>query len=238
VSLAALALAAQASLVLHASVAPARAQQLVPITIGISVTNSSRAPVRLEFPTPDLFSVQVRDAHGDVIFDSRSGHKPIPVHRTMLFPVGRTNLAVFEWNGLSDARRAPEAPGRYVVHVEMDGVQTTLAADQPLVLEAPTPISSVLAAPPSLPVTIAGRPWREGAITYLGDDSASVALSGPLGIRPAGRFVVRGSVQPAGDRRTFLIDRFAPAAENAAPEATPTPLASATPASSSPNRSR
>jgi hypothetical protein len=224
-------------LTLSATVAPSRAAPLVAVTIGISVTNRGRVPVTLEFPTPDLFSIEIRDTHGTVLYDSRSGHKPIPVRRKMTFPVGTTKLALFDWNGLSDARRALAA-GEYDVHVEMRSESMGLVADMPLVLEAPVPIAGVLAAPSPKAATIEGNAERFGMRTFLRDDTGTIALSGPLGLRPQGRFVVRGILQILGDQRTFVIDRFAPAPGNLAPEATATPLPSASPTPSSPSRSR
>lgn len=230
-------LAAALALTLNATISPARTALLVPVTVAVSVTNRSRDPVTLEFPSPDLFFVQVRDAHGAIVFDSRTGHKPIPEHRKMLFPVGRMKIESFDWSALSDERRAV-APGQYVVHVEMQSVSQTLTADLPLTLDAPQTIAAILAAPSPAQATIAGAPEREGGTTYLRDDTGRVALSLPLGLRPQGTFVARGILQTVLDQRRFVISRFAAAADNTEPEATPIPRQPPTPAPTGPPRSR
>ncbi|MGH7328675.1 MAG: hypothetical protein ACREJX_10030 [Polyangiaceae bacterium] len=122
--------------------------------------------------------------------------------------------------------------------MELRSESTTLVADLPLVLEAPVPIASVLAAASPKPMTIAGTVERSNLRTTLRDETATVALSGPLGLHPQGRFVVRGLLQIQNERPAFLIDRFAPAVDNLAPQATPTPLPSVSPTPSSPSRSR
>ncbi|MBV8423570.1 MAG: hypothetical protein JO349_00130 [Candidatus Eremiobacteraeota bacterium] len=215
-------LAAALTLFLNATVAPAKAAQLVPMTVTVSVINRSRNPVTLEFPSPDLFFVQVRDAKGTPVFDSRTGHKPIPVHRKMVFVVGRTKVESFDWSGLNDARNVVD-PGQYVVHVEMAGVTQTLTADVPVTIDAPQTIDSVLHATTPAQATIAGTPEREGGTTYLRDASERIALSLPLGIRPQGTFVARGVMQTILNQKIFTVSRYSPAAENDAPEGTPTP---------------
>lgn len=220
----------------NTAVAPSVAEPLMPVTISIAVTNRERSPVTLEFPSPDLFFVQVRDEHGKPIFDSRSGHKPIPVRRKMTFGTGTTRLAQFDWNGLSDDRHAVDG-GKYVVHVEIPSETKTFSADIPLRVETPVPIASILTASPK-PETIAGEPERSDTQTLLRDQTGAVALSGSLGMRPQGRFFVRGIMQTVDERRTFIIDRFAPAAENLVPAGTPTPRVSASPAPASSSHSR
>src|SRR5690242_15535390 len=116
------------TLTLHATVSPSRTPQLVPVTVGISLVNRSRAPQTLEFPTADIFFIEVRDPSGKAIFDSRTGHKPIDVHRKFIAMLGTTRVAAFVWNGLSDATHAP-LPGTYDVHVEMKSTTTHLVAD-------------------------------------------------------------------------------------------------------------
>ena len=56
-----------------------------------------------------------------------------------------------------------------------------------------------------------------------------IALSRPLGINPRGRFFVRGFFEQNAQGKIFVIDRFAPSAENLDPQGTPTPRAFATP---------
>jgi hypothetical protein len=217
------------SIALGATLSPARVAPLVPVTIAVTLTSRDRQPVTLEFPTPDLFFVQVRDSKGKPFYDSRTGHKPIPIRRTSTFAPGTTRLASFDWNGLSDERRPPEAPATYLIHVEMQMTASTLVVDVPLIFEGPTTIAAVLAASKPAPATIAGTPEHEGATMFLRDATGRVALSRPLGILPQGRFLVRGQLERTADGTQFVIERSAPAAENLAPQGTPTPRASATP---------
>jgi len=213
------------ALALHAAVSPSRAAPLIPVSIGITLTNRARTPVTMDFPTPDLFWLQVRDSGGKAIFDSRTGHKAIEVHRKFPLAVGTTRIAIFEWNGLTDDRTAPQVPGQYTVHVEVQSTTSHLVADLPLVLEAPQPISSVLGAKPNAQVTIEGTAERDGGRTYIVDNSGKIRISSPLGLRPQGEFVVRGTLgtMPGDDRPALLVSRYAPAAGNLEPEGTPTP---------------
>ena len=226
------------ALSLTVSVSPMHAASLVPVTISMTVMNRTRTPVTLEFPSPDLFEVQILDSGGQVLFDSRTGHNPIDVHRKMIFAVGRTNIATYAWSGLTDDHHALAAPAQYTVHVEMASSTTTLAADVPLTLDAPQTIDSVLAAAKPALTTISGTPEREGAITYLRDDTGRVAISVPLGIRPQGTFIARGIMQTVLNQRKFIVDRFAPASDNSDPEATTIPRAMPLPNQSALPRSR
>lgn len=227
------------ALALHASLSPTRAAPLESVAVAISLTNRGRAPVTMEFPDTDLFSIQVRDAHGRVVFDSRSGHKPIQVHRKFYVPVGTTQVAIFDWNGLTDERHTPQVPGDYVVHVEMQSLTETLVADLPLTLLAPQPISSILTSKPPGVVTLAGKVQRDAGVTWIRDASGSIPVSNPLGLHPQGSFVVRGALgMVAPDERPgFVITRFAPAADNLDPQATPTPTPLPSPTPTVPRRS-
>lgn len=224
------------SLALHATVSPARTPQLVPVTIGITLVNRGRALETLEFPTTDIFEIEVRDSTGKAVFDSRSGHKPIDIHRKFVAPIGTTRVAAFVWNGLGDQMHAP-LPGTYDVHVEMQSTTARLVADVPLTIDAPMPISAALESKGKTELTIAGEPSRENGVIYISDSTGKIALSRALGLRPQGTFVVRGTPQDFLGRRTLLIDRFAAAADNLEPEATPTPQPSPTPILPAPHRS-
>jgi hypothetical protein len=234
----ALAAATPQPLTMVVSVSPLHTASLVPVTISLSVTNRTRTPITLEFPSSDLFEVQILDSGGQVLFDSRTGHNPIDVHRKMVFPVGRTNIATYDWSGLTDDHHALAAPAQYAVHVEMASSTATLSADVPLRLDAPQTIDSVLAAAKPALATISGTPEREGPITYLRDDTGRVAISIPLGIRPQGTFIARGIMQTVLNQRRFVIDRFAPASDNSDPEATTIPRAMPLPVQSALPRSR
>ncbi|HTX03486.1 MAG TPA: BsuPI-related putative proteinase inhibitor [Candidatus Acidoferrales bacterium] len=225
-------------LTLTVSASPLHAASLVPVTVSLSVTNRTRVPITLDFPSPDLFDIQIIDKGGQVLFDSRSGHNPIEVHRKMTFPVGRTSIATYAWSGLTDDHRALAAPAQYTIHVEMASTSETLSTDVPLSLDAPQTIDSVVNAAKPVLSTISGTPERDGAITYLRDDTGRVAISAPLGIRPQGTFIVRGIMQTVLNQRKFVIDRFAPASDNSDPEATTIPRAMPLPARSDLPRSR
>ena len=234
----ALAAAPPQPLTMTVSVAPMHMASLVPVTISLTVTNRTRTPITLEFPSPDLFEIQILDSSGQVLFDSRTLHNPIDVHRKMVFGVGRTNIATYDWSGLTDDRHALAAPAQYTVHVEMASSTTTLSTDVPITLDAPQAIDSVVAAAKPAITTISGTPEREGGITYLRDDTGRVAISIPLGIRPQGTFIARGIMQTVLNQRRFVIDRFAPASDNSDPEGTTIPRAMPLPNQSALPRSR
>ncbi|MBV8583505.1 MAG: hypothetical protein JO241_05865 [Candidatus Eremiobacteraeota bacterium] len=232
-------LALAAALTLSATLSPSsHAPALVPITISLSVTNRTRAPITLEFPSPDHYFVEVLDSNGKVLFDSRTKHKPIPVHSKMDFGIGRTQVASYVWNGLTDEQHTLVAPGKYNIHVEMPSVATPLSVDLPFMLEAPQTIASVLAATRPAQATISGTPEREDSITYLRDDTGRIALTVPLGMRPQGGFLVRGTMHTVINRVEFVTERFAPAADNSEPEGTPIPRATPIPTPTSSRRSR
>lgn len=224
------------SLTLQVTVLPARTPQLLPVTVGMSLVNRTRAQETLEFPTADIFFIEIRDSNGKTVFDSRSGHKPIDVHRKFLAPIGTTRVAAFVWNGLDDRLHAP-LPGTYDVHVEMRSTTTRLVADVPLTIDGPVPISTALESKGKTEMTVAGEPLREDGVLYLADSTGKIALSRALGLRPQGTFIARGTPQDFLGRRTLFIDRFAAAANNLAPEATPTPQPSPTPTLPIPRRS-
>ena len=75
-------------LTMTVSVIPMHTASLVPVAISLTVTNRTRTPITLEFPSPDLFEIQILDSGGQVLFDSRTGHNPIDLHRKMTFPWG------------------------------------------------------------------------------------------------------------------------------------------------------
>jgi len=215
-------IAAVMTLALHAALSPSRATPLVPVSIGITLTNRARTPAILDFPTPDLFWLQIRDAAGKAIFDSRTGHKPIAVHRKFPLAVGTTRI---EWNGLTDDRTAPKVPGQYVVHVEVQTTTERLVADVPLTLQAPQSISETLHAKPNAEVTIEGTVERDGGRTYIVAGDEKIRISSPLGLRPQGEYVVRGTVgtMVGDDQPSLLVSRYAPAVGNLEPQGTPTP---------------
>jgi hypothetical protein len=217
---------------LTATVTPTHAPPLLPVSVLVSVVNRNPDQVTIVYPTPELFFVEIRDAQGQAVYDSRNGHTAIPTKRIMHFHPGTNRLESFEWDTLStlnNGKRALESPGAYTVHVEMKTADSTLVADVPLSIDAPTKIATVLKAPSPAPATISGTPGRDGNTVLLRDDSGEVALSRPLGINPRGRFLVRGLLTKTINGPTFVIDRFAPAAENTDPQGTPIPRPTAVP---------
>jgi hypothetical protein len=107
----------------------------------------------------------------------------------------------------------------------------------PLTIDAPVPISSAIESNTKAETTVVGQPSRENGVIYLQDSTGKIALSRALGLHPQGDFVVRGTPMDMLGRRTLVIDRFAPAANNLAPEATPIPQPSPSPTPPIPRRS-
>jgi hypothetical protein len=195
-------------------------QLLAPFTVGITVNNTTTGVVRLNFPTADLFRIDVMH-DGEPIWSSLSNHKPIPVNRVIDVPPGRLKLASMKIDGTTTDRRA-YAPGRYTVRVAMLGTNFGMIVDKQLDFVPPLPIGNVAALKPGTVVTIAGEQTVLGGIPQLNDATGSVRLSRSLGIRPAGVYVVRGFLDATGDDRIFDVGRFAPAFENT-PSAPPAP---------------
>jgi hypothetical protein len=185
---------------------------LAPFVVAIAVNNTTANTVRLDFPTADLFRIDVlRD---DLpVWSSLSGHKPIPVNRQLDVPPGRTKLASMTVDGTTDDRRA-YAPGRYVVRVAMLGTSFGMIVDKPIDFSPPVSIDDALRAKPGMVVTIAGTQTTLGGIPSLRDAGGSVQLSRSLGLHPTGTYVVRGFLDASGDDRIFDVGRFAPAYDN------------------------
>ena len=191
---------------------------LAPFTVAITVNNTTTGVVRLDFPTADLFRIDVlRD---DVpIWSSLSGHKPIPVNRQIDVPPGRLKLASMTIDGTTDEHRC-YAPGRYTVRVAMLGATFGMMVDKQIDFVPPAPIGDVASLKPGTVVTIAGQQTVLGGVAQLHDASGTVRMSRSLGIRPVGVYVVRGFLDANGDDRIFDIGRFAPAYDNT-PSPTP-----------------
>ena len=185
---------------------------LAPFVVAIALNNTTQHVVRLDFPTADLFRIDViRD--DSPVWSSLTQHKPIPVNRQLDVPPGRTRLASMTIDGTTDDRRA-YAPGRYIVRVAMLGTSFGAVVDKPIDFAQPTPISDLLHAKPGTVMTIAGDQTTLGGIVNLRDATGSVRMSRSLGLRPSGMFVVRGFLDASGDDRIFDIGRFAPAFDN------------------------
>ncbi len=192
---------------------------LSPFTVAISVNNTTTGVVRLEFPTADLFRIDVIQDDSP-IWSSLQGHKPIPVNRQIDVPPGRLKLASMTIDGTTVDRRA-YAPGRYTVRVAMLGMTFGMVVDKQIDFVPPMPIADLANLKPGTVVTIAGEQTVLGSIPQLHDASGSVRLSRSLGIRPSGVYVVRGFLDATGDDRIFDVGRFAPAYDNATPPPSP-----------------
>ena len=185
---------------------------LAPFVVAIALNNTAGKIVRLEFPTADLFRIDV--IHDDSpVWSSLTLHKPIPVNRQLDVPPGRTKLASMTIDGTSDDRRCYE-PGKYIVRVAMLGTSFGMVVDKAVTFAPPSPVDEALRAKPGTVLTIAGEQTTLGGIVSLHDASGSVRLSRSLGLHPTGTYVVRGFLDASGDDRVFDVGRFAPAFDN------------------------
>jgi hypothetical protein len=185
---------------------------LAPFVVAIALNNTTGGTVRLEFPTADLFRIDVlRD--DSPVWSSLTQHKPIPVNRQLDVPPGRTKLASMTIDGTTDDRRA-YAPGKYTVRVAMLGTSFGMVVDKQIEFGTPLPIDEALRAKPGSVLTIAGEQTAFGGVVSLRDASGSVHLSHSLGLHPTGIYVVRGFLDAVGDDRIFDVGRFAPAFES------------------------
>jgi hypothetical protein len=188
------------------------AELLAPFVVAIAVDNTTSKIVRLEFPTADLFRIDViRD--DAPVWSSLTRHRPIPVNRQLDVPPGRTKLASMTIDGTTDDRRA-YAPGKYTVRVAMLGTSFGMIIDKQIDFVAPTPVADALREKPGTVLTISGDQSALGGNIYLRDASGSIRLSRSLGLRPVGTYVVRGFLDATGDDRIFDVGRFAPAFDN------------------------
>jgi hypothetical protein len=191
------------------------AELLAPFVVAIALNNTTGKIVRLEFPTADLFRIDVlRD--DSPVWSSLTQHKPIPVTRQLDVPPGRTKLASMTIDGTTDDRRA-YAPGKYIVRVAMLGTSFGMVVDKPIVFAPPLAVAEALQKKPGTVLTIAGKQIAFGGSVNLRDTSGSVRLSRGLGLRPTGTYVVRGFLDASGDERVFDVGRFAPAFDNPPP---------------------
>jgi hypothetical protein len=191
---------------------------LAPFTIAIGLNNTTKANIVVEFPTADLFRIDVLWDDAPV-WSSLSGHKPIPVNRMITVPPGVTKLASMTVDGTTDDHHA-FAPGKYIVRVAMLGTSFGSIVDKEIEFAPPTPIGDVLRAKPGTVFTIAGEQMQENGSAALHDASGTIRISRGLAIRPSGVYVVRGFLDALADSRIFDVGRFAPVLT---PTATPTP---------------
>jgi hypothetical protein len=188
---------------------------LAPFTVAIALDNTSKNDVLLDFPTADLFRVDVLQQ--DIpVWSSLTGHKPIPINRRIEVPPGVTKLASMVVDGTTDDRRA-FAPGKYTLRVAMLGTSFGMVVDRAIDFAPPTPVEDVLQARPGTVFTIEGQQVVADGNVSLQDATATVRLSHALALRPSGEYVVRGFLDAVGDNRIFDVGRFAPAFAQAAP---------------------
>ncbi|MGA2394070.1 MAG: hypothetical protein ABSH03_12100 [Candidatus Lustribacter sp.] len=185
---------------------------LSPFVVAIALDNTTGKVMRLDFPTADLFRIDViRD--DTPVWSSLTMHKPIPVNRQLDVPPGQTKLASMTIDGTTDDRRA-YAPGKYVVRVAMLGTSFGAIVDKPIEFAAPLTVGDALREKPGTVVTVAGDQISFGGGVYLRDPTGSVHLSRSLGLHPTGTYIVRGFLDAYGDDRVFDVGRFAPAFDN------------------------
>jgi hypothetical protein len=185
---------------------------LAPFAVTIAVRNPTQHRVALDFPTADMYRIDVlRDEQ--TVWSTATGHKPLLIARRVDIAPGLTRLASQIVDGTTDDRRA-YAPGQYVVRVAMLGTTLTTTVDRPIAFNAPTSIADARKTAGGTVVTIAGIPRAEVGVFELRDATGSLRLSRPLGLRPTGTYVVRGYLDAVGDDVQFAVGRFAPAFDN------------------------
>jgi hypothetical protein len=192
---------------------------LAPFKVSISLRNTSTRIISVDFPTTDLYRIDVRH-EDDVLWSTATLHKPIQIGRKIDVPPGVLRLASQLIDGTTDDKRAYD-PGHYTVRVTMLGSRLTTTLERPVEFVVPMPIVRALKTALGKVVTIWGTSFVEAGIAKLRDDSGSVRLSHVLGARPNGKYVVRGYLDALGDERQFVADRFAPAFDNV-PDPKPT----------------
>lgn len=188
------------------------ADLLAPFTVTIAVRNSTQRSVLLDFPTADMYRIDVRNDEG-IVWSTATGHKPLLIARRIEIAPGLTRLASQIVDGTTDDRRA-YAPGQYIVHVAMLGTTLTTSVDRHIAFNPPRSIADARKTAGGTVVTIAGIPRAEVGVFELRDATGSLRLSRPLGLHPTGTYVVRGYLDAVGDDVEFAVGRFAPAYDN------------------------
>jgi hypothetical protein len=185
---------------------------LAPFTVAIALRNTTRTLVGLDFPTSDLYRIDVeRDAA--VVWSSAAGHKPLQIARRVDVPPGLFRLISEIVDGTTLDHRA-YAPGTYTVRVAMLGTTLATATDTTIAFAPPVTIAEALAAKTGVVVTTAGVPSVEAGVPVLRDATGTLRLARVLGPHPTGTYVVRGYLDAQGDLMQFAVGRFAPAFDN------------------------
>lgn len=185
---------------------------LAPFSVTVALHNGTGHVVRLQFPTADLFRIDLLRDDAPV-WSSVTGHKPIPITRQLDVSPGLLRLGQVVVDATTDDHRSLGA-GKYTLRVAMLGTNFGALIDTPIGFDPPATIAEVLASRPSIVRTIAGEPYLDGVAPQLRDATGSIRLSRALGIRPFGTYVVRGFVDAVDDERIFDVGRSAPAFEN------------------------
>ena len=187
---------------------------LAPFTVAIALRNSTAHLVSLDFPTADIYRIEVR--HDDeMIWSTATGHKPLLIARRVDVAPGLTRLASQIVDGTTDDRRA-YAPGRYVVRVAMLGSRLNTSIERTITFAAPISIADARGMSGGRVVTIAGVPRSDAGVAELADATGTIRLSRALGLHPTGTYVVRGYLDALGNDAQFAVGRFAPAFDNLA----------------------
>lgn len=187
---------------------------LAPFSVAIAVHNPTAQPIALDFPTADMYRIDVR-RNDDVVWSTATGHKPLLIARRVdVFP-GVTRLASQIIDGTTDDHRA-YAPGRYTVHVAMLSTTLSTAIDEPIAFAEPLTIAQARGTAGGTVVSVAGTSHTDAGVGELRDVTGSLRLSRPLGRQTTGTYVVRGYLDAVGDDVQFTVGRFAPAYDNLA----------------------
>ncbi len=185
---------------------------LAPFTVSIAVRNPSSHIIGIDFPTAEMYRIDVR--HDDrILWSTATGHKPLSIARRIDVAPGVTRLASQIVDGTTDDRRA-YPPGDAIVHVALLGTTLNTRIDKPVSFAEPMSIADALRTTGGRVVTIAGEPTTDAGRTDVRDASGTIRLSRPLGIRPTGKYVIRGFLDAVGDDVEFAVGRFAPAYDN------------------------
>jgi hypothetical protein len=185
---------------------------LAPFSVTIALRNPTARIVGLDFPTADIYRIDVR-RDDQTVWSTATGHKPLQVARRVDVVPGLTRLASQIIDGTTDDRRA-YAPGNYVVRVALLGSELNTSLTQTITFPPPIPIADARRTTGGTVVTIAGVPRNDAGVSELSDASGSLRLSRPLGLHPTGAYVVRGYLDALGDDVQFAVGRFAPAYDN------------------------
>jgi len=186
---------------------PTAPDLLASFTVAIALRNTAHAMLPVDFPTTELYRIDVlRD--GVVVWTSARG-KPLPIARRIEVAPGRMPLVFYDVDSLTADRHA-FAPGSYRVRVTMLGATLTNTYEQTVTFPPPLTVAQALVSKGS--VTVAGMPGVEGGTPVLTDATGTMRISHALGLHPAGMFLVRGTLDRSAAVPVFAVTRFAPAA--------------------------